>query len=679
MPGYPTGTVTFLFTDVERSTSLWERDAALARGGRRPPACRHPRRRAEQRRRPLQDDRRRHAVGLRHRAAGRRRRIGRAARSDRRRRGPAPRRGRACAWRCTPAPPSRRTATTSPAASTAWRACSTRPMASRSCSARRSSGSPAMPCPRTPASRRWASTACATSCNRRRSSSCNTRRCPTTFPPLNTPGVLPHNLPNHPTPFLGRERELEEIEALLMQPGVRLVTLTGPGGVGKTRLALRVAAESLEAFPDGVFLVDLARQTDPALVPSATATALGLREQPGQTLTETLVTHLRDKRMLLFFDNFEHLLPAATLVADLLAAAPGVTVLATSRARLGLQAEHEYRVETLPVPDLEKLPPLEDLAQLRRRRPLRLAGAGAAPQFCADRAERRGDRRDRLPARRPAARHRVGRGAREAPLPGGVARPARPPADDADRRRARSAGAAAHPARHDRLEPRPARPGGTGPLPPAQRLRRRLDAGGQRRPSPPVPARRPIESLARVVGAGRPEPRRRASPIGDRADEPRFTMLETIREFAVEQLAASGEMMEVERAFEEFLIARAEAAEEGLKGPDQPLWLGRLEEEHDNLRAGLGRILERRAGATALPLATSLWRFWRYAGYPGEGRSWLERSLAVAVNPSSETIADAEFGLGKLSIDLGDFVAAEAHFRRCIALRRPLQRSTCHR
>jgi class 3 adenylate cyclase len=124
------------------------------------------------------------------------------------------------------------------------------------------------------------------------------------FPPLNTPGHLPHNLPTHPTPFLGREREIDEAVALLLRPDVRLVTLTGPGGVGKTRLALRVAAELLESFPAGVFMVDLARLTDPALVPSATATALGLREQPGQSLEQTLAEYLRERHILLLFDNF---------------------------------------------------------------------------------------------------------------------------------------------------------------------------------------------------------------------------------------------------------------------------------------------------------------------------------------------------------------------------------------
>ncbi|MCD6034256.1 MAG: hypothetical protein K0S78_6442, partial [Thermomicrobiales bacterium] len=191
------------------------------------------------------------------------------------------------------------------------------------------------------------------------------------FPPLNTPGHLPHNLPTHPTPFLGREREIEDVVALLLRPDVRLVTLTGPGGVGKTRLGARIAAESLESFSNGVFLIDLARLTDPALIPSATATALGLREQPGQSLEQTLAEYLRERQQLLLFDNFEHVLPAAPLVADLLAAAPGVKVLVTSRARLELQAEHEYRVEPLPIPDQERLPPVaEDCRPWRSWPPL---------------------------------------------------------------------------------------------------------------------------------------------------------------------------------------------------------------------------------------------------------------------------------------------------------------------
>ena len=156
------------------------------------------------------------------------------------------------------------------------------------------------------------------------------------------------------------------------------------------------------------------------------------------------------------------------------------------------------------------------------------------------------------------------------------------------------------------------------------------------------------------------------------SEEPRFTLLETLREFASEQLAASGEMIDVERAFEEFLIRRAEAAEEGLHGPDERLWLGRLEAEHDNLRAVLGRALDRGDGMAALRLALRLCEFWLIRGLWREGRDWLQRILALAGSADPAQRADAEFGLGKLWIQLGDYDAAEAHFQQSLETRRKL-------
>src|SRR5215211_1909670 len=443
------------------------------------------------------------------------------------------------------------------------------------------------------------------------------------FPPLNTPGHLPHNLPTHPTPFLGREREVEEAVALLLQPGVRLVTLTGPGGVGKTRLGTRVAAEALESFADGAFMVDLARLTDPDLVPSATATALGLREQPGQTLTQTLADYLRERRVLLLFDNFEHVLPAATLIADLLASAPGLKVLATSRARLGLQAEREYRVEPLPIPDQEALPPLAELSTFdaielftSRAQALRpgfrlteenapvvaeivcqLDGLPLAIELAAARVK----------LLSPAAlRDRLSR--RLSTLTGG--------ARDLPARQQTLRDTIAW--SHDLLTP------------PEKILFRRLSVfvGGWTLEA--------AEAIAAVDAGETVDAFQGLASLVDQslvdewptpdaiAGEPRYGMLETIREFAAEQLAASGEIIEVERAFEEFLAAHAEAADDGLKGPDQSRWLDRLEAEHDNLRAALGRIVERRDGRVAVRLAPRLREFWRTRGYPKEGRSWLE-------------------------------------------------------
>ena len=491
------------------------------------------------------------------------------------------------------------------------------------------------------------------------------------FPPLNTPGHLPHNLPTHPTPFLGREREVEEVVALLLQPEVRLVTLTGPGGVGKTRLGMRVAAEALEAFPDGAFLIDLARLTDPELVTSATATALGLREQAGQSLGQTLAEYLRELRILLLFDNFEHVLSAAPLVADLLRSAPGLKVLVTSRARLGLQAEREYRVEPLPIPDQESLPPLAELSTFdavelftSRAQALRpgftlteenapvvaeivcqLDGLPLAIELAAARVK----------LLSPAAlRDRLGR--RLSTLTGG--------ARDLPARQQTLRDTIAW--SHDLLAQ------------PERILFRRLSVfvGGWTLEAAEavsaVDAGETVDAfqgMASLIDQSLVEEWPTPETL---ADEPRYGMLETIREFASEQLAASGEIIPTERAFEAFLIARAEVAEAGLSSAEQPKWLERLEAEHDNLRAALGRILDRREGAVALRLAPRLWRFWWLRGYLGEGRSWLERAIAAASPADAALRARAEFGLGKLCSDLGDFAAADRHFKTCVEIRREL-------
>jgi predicted ATPase/class 3 adenylate cyclase len=491
------------------------------------------------------------------------------------------------------------------------------------------------------------------------------------FPPLNTPGHLPHNLPTHPTPFLGREREVEEITILLLRPEVRLVTLTGPGGVGKTRLGMRVAAEALESFPDGVFLVDLARLTEPNLVASATATALGLREQPGQSLEQTLAEYLRELHILLLFDNFEHVLSAAPLVADLLRSAPGLKVIVTSRARLGLQAEREYRVEPLPIPDQESLPPLAELSTFDAIELFTSRAQALRPDFrlTSENAPVVAEivcQLDGLPLAIELAAARVK-----------LLSPA---------------------ALRDRLSRRLSTlTGGARDLPARQQTLRDTIAWSHDLLA--QPEKTLFRRLSVFVGGWTLEAAEAVSTVdaGEIVDafqgvaslidqslvdewptsdalaaEPRYGMLETIREFASEQLAASGEIIKIERAFEEFLIARAEAAEEGLKGPDQRLWLDRLEAEHDNLRAALGRALERKDGAVALRLAPRLSEFWWGRGYRREGRDWLERTVALAGSVDLAGRAVAEFGLGKFSLDLGDYEAAEAHFGQSLEAHRQL-------
>jgi transcriptional regulator with XRE-family HTH domain len=173
-----------------------------------------------------------------------------------------------------------------------------------------------------------------------------------------------HSLPRPPTPIVGRLKETAAAVALLLDPDVRLLTLTGPGGVGKTRLALEVALKALGAFPDGAVFVDLAPARDPELVPSAIAQALDLVANPDELPQQVVIDALRGKRMLLALDNFEHLAVSATFVAELLACCPGITALATSRVSLRIRTEHEYPVGPLPLPEPGAAVALDDLARV---------------------------------------------------------------------------------------------------------------------------------------------------------------------------------------------------------------------------------------------------------------------------------------------------------------------------
>ncbi len=186
---------------------------------------------------------------------------------------------------------------------------------------------------------------------------------PSEFPSLRTLEAYRNNLPLQPTPLVGREKEVSEVCTLLRGEATRLLTLTGPGGTGKTRLALQAAADLLEDFPDGTFFVPLATLTEAELFISAVAETLGVRETGEQALDETLKDYLHERRMLLLVDNFEQVLGAAPAVTELLAGAPGLKVLATSRASLGLYGEHEFPVPPLTLPDLKRPPPLERLTQ----------------------------------------------------------------------------------------------------------------------------------------------------------------------------------------------------------------------------------------------------------------------------------------------------------------------------
>jgi predicted ATPase/class 3 adenylate cyclase len=205
---------------------------------------------------------------------------------------------------------------------------------------------------------------------------------PTDFPALRSLDSRPHNLPVQPTPFIDREREVPAVRGLLARQEVRLLTLTGPAGTGKTRLALQVAAEALDEFADGVYFVPLAPISDPGLVVPAVAQALGVREVAGHALVEGLHEALRARpRLLLVLDNFEQVLGAAPRVAALLAACPRLNVLVTSRAVLHLAGEHDFPVPPLTLPERRTLPPLERLAQYEAVRLLLERARAALPDF----------------------------------------------------------------------------------------------------------------------------------------------------------------------------------------------------------------------------------------------------------------------------------------------------------
>ena len=479
---------------------------------------------------------------------------------------------------------------------------------------------------------------------------------PTEFPPLRSLDVHPHNLPVHPTPLIGREREVAAMRALLQRDDVRLVTLTGPGGTGKTRLALQTAADLLDVFADGVFFVNLAPVSDPSRTTATIAQALGVREATGQPLLEILKDYLRDKDLLLMLDNFEQVLEAAPVVAELLAAAPRLQVMVTSRTVLRLRGEHEFPVSPLAFPDPARLPPLKTLSQyaavalfIQRAQETRPnfavtnENALAVAEIC--------HRLDGLPLALELAAARVKILTPQAMLP-----------RLGHRLKLLTGGPRDLPARQQTL--RAAIAWSQDLLSPdEQTLFRRLAmfAGGCMLEAAEavcdVESDLEIDVLDGVTSLVDKSLLRRE----DGADgEPRFAMLATIREYAREQLTASGEEEAVARRHAGFFVTLAETADRELPGASRDAWLRRLDAERDNLRAALAwSRAAADGGETELRLAGALARYWTSQGYLDEGWDWLAhtlgRSAATARTPAR---ARALFGLGWLARNDSDYAMA---------------------
>jgi predicted ATPase/DNA-binding XRE family transcriptional regulator len=491
---------------------------------------------------------------------------------------------------------------------------------------------------------------------------------PDNFPPLVVSASRPGRLPAPPNPLVGRTADLAEIHELLLRPELRLLTLTGPGGVGKTRLAFAVA-ERLEAtFADGVYMVDLAPLTDPALVANSIAQALGVKETAGQPLLKLLRQHLEERHLLLVLDNFEQVLEAGGLVAELLSACPSLTMLITSRRPLRLHGEQQFAVPPLALPAAEQAITPEAALQFEAIQLFVQRAQAARPGFALDETMAASvvaicQRLDGLPLalELAAARIRIlpprallARLEQGVPLLTGGPR-------DAPQRQQTLRNTVAW--SHDLLSPE------------EQTLFRRLSvfAGGCSFEAAEAVANAAGDRTTDVEVGIETLVDASLLQVTDLLGESRFTMLETIREFADEQLAATGEAERVAQAFTAFLIEKAEAADHGLQGPDQLVWLEQLEAEHDNLRAAMSRALQRGDGTAALKLVLRLWEFWWMHGYWREGRDWLERAVMLAGSVDVAGRAAAEFGLGRLCLQLGDYDAAEAHYQRSLEARRQLE------
>jgi predicted ATPase/transcriptional regulator with XRE-family HTH domain len=486
--------------------------------------------------------------------------------------------------------------------------------------------------------------------------------------PVSSSGLS--NLPTSATPIIGRETELAEVGNLLRRSETRLVTLTGPGGTGKTRLALQVATDLRGTFHDGVCLVSLAPITDPNLVVPTIAQTLDVRETGGRSVLENLRGYLRSKRLLLLLDNFEQVAAAAPVVAELLADAPALKVLATSRIPLHVRGEREYAVLPLAVPEANHPPAVDQFARYGAVELFVQRARDVKPDFAVNDENvtvvvEICRRLDGLPLaiELAAARSKI-------------FSPTALLARLGSRLTFLTAGARDAPARQQTLR---ATIEWSYALLDAheQSLFRRLAVfvGGftlqttvavcsvtQSIPSAPngdVAVR--VESLMDKSMV-------RADPT---RDEPRFFMLETLREYALERLVESGEAETVQRQHAQFFLALAEEAEPQLFFTRRAYWLERLEREHDNLRAALRWFTDQQAVEGGLRLGSALCSFWEARGFLTEGRRWMTDLLALAAaRPRTAARAKALLGAGNLAQAQGDNVSAETLLTESLAIGR---------
>lgn len=486
------------------------------------------------------------------------------------------------------------------------------------------------------------------------------------LPPAATPipprlATPRHNLPAPTTSLIGRQAESSALCQKLLSPEVRWLTLTGPGGTGKTRLALQVATKLVEQFGDGVFLVPLAPIQSPELVGPTIAEVLGVRETGDGHVLELLKEFVQDKHLLLVLDNFEHLIPAAPVVTDLLTTAPRLKTMVTSRTLLRMYGEYNYPVPPLSVPDLHEMPLPEQLLEyescqlfVERARAIKpdfvvtSDNARAIIEICA--------RLDGLPLAIELAAAWIG-----------VLPPQKMLAQLGSRLQFLTRGARNLPDRQ-------------------QTLRRTIDwsyelldpteqvlfgrlavfadswtieaAGAVGTITGPVDVLNELEAFVDKSLVKQFE----------HAGEPRFMMLETIREYARERLSHSGEASLIQHMHASYYLRLAEAMAPALRAKDQETWLEELEIEHDNLRAALRWARDNRDVETGLRLVGVLWRFWETRGHVTEGRQYLEEVLSHSQGAAPALRAEAHTGAGTMAWHQRDYRQAIAHHQAALSL-----------
>ncbi len=493
-----------------------------------------------------------------------------------------------------------------------------------------------------------------------------------------TAGRTPTNLQMPLTSLIGREKELNTIKGLLLREDVRLLTLTGPGGIGKTRLALQVAADLVDEFCDGVFFIPLASINDPRLVLPTVSATLGLREEQGRGISNedpaalpkmaerplptTLQRYLLEKCILLVLDNFEHLVAAGPELTELLTTCRKLKVLVTSRSALNIRGGHEFSVPSLALPDLRRATAVEAVleyaaALLFFQRALAVnpdfklldSDAKTVAEICI--------RLDGLPLalELAAARTRVlsaqallGRLGKRLSLLTGGARDL--------------------PARQQTLRDTIA--WSYDLLGPSEKtLFRRLGifAGGCTLDAAEKICSREKDLGMQVIDGLQSLTDKSLISSVDVNEESRFMMFDTIREFARERLEESGEFEEIGRLHAHYFAQFAKKAEPELRGPQQTAWLERLERDNDNLRETLRWLLEHGEANLCLETAGFLWRFWWVRARVTEGRDWLSRTL---LKTPQHTLARARAltGAGALAAVQNDHLAARATQEESLAI-----------